>query len=369
MGNFLQKYKNIFTWAVMVLCLAALLCPVEAQAAGTLEVTLKSPTNPDHIFTGEEVYDLTVYLQGDPEETYYISYQVIDSRKLTLKESREPIAVTLSKDGYGELLLDLASVKGRDTFRLEVTVADGSGAIVGQESCSFGRVNQDSVLSQLANVRNGVLFSIDETKPGRYLYLKKEDHYTETLWVTYWITGAEGNILRRAQGWVHIPTKEYTAVPLNFFGLEQYGQCKLSYTVMDDTGNLRASGSSYFHHYGSNYFTGELVSASNKLGLIYANDEAYDLTLSLKKTDSIAETFSMRYTVTDSAGKVLTETTGTLDFPEKGSVQVPVALPDVDAYGIFTLTATATDRFGREKSHSFVLAGCWQPRSPVTCPW
>ena len=93
------------------------------------------------------------------------------------------LAMTLSADGTGELVTDLASVKGRDNFRLEVTVTDGSGATVGKASCSFGRVNLDSVLSQVANVRNGVLFSIDDAVAGRYLYLKKDDRFSETLWI------------------------------------------------------------------------------------------------------------------------------------------------------------------------------------------
>ena len=75
MLNFLSKNKKIFACAVTVLCLVLLLCPLQAQAAGQLDVTVKSPSNPDLIFTGEEAYDLTVYLQGQASETYYISYK------------------------------------------------------------------------------------------------------------------------------------------------------------------------------------------------------------------------------------------------------------------------------------------------------
>ena len=168
------KLKKVLASLVIGLCLALILCPLQAQAAENPSVTVKSPSNPDCIFTGDEVYDLTVYLQGNANETYYISFKVIDSRKLTLKQSKDPIAVTLSGDGCGELLLDLSSIKGRDTFRLEITVVDSSGASVGDASCSFSRVAKDSVFSTVANVRNGVLFSTDESRHNRYLYLKKE---------------------------------------------------------------------------------------------------------------------------------------------------------------------------------------------------
>ena len=73
MLNFLSKFKAGFACLVVFLCLGLLLCPLQAQAAGKLDVTVKSPTNPDHIFTGEEAYDLTVYLHGEGAETYYIS--------------------------------------------------------------------------------------------------------------------------------------------------------------------------------------------------------------------------------------------------------------------------------------------------------
>ena len=49
----LLKFKNIF----ICLCLVLLL-PMQAQAEGNLDVTVKSPTNPDHIFTGK--YEIRV---------------------------------------------------------------------------------------------------------------------------------------------------------------------------------------------------------------------------------------------------------------------------------------------------------------------
>lgn len=359
----LLKFKNIF----ICLCLVLLL-PMQAQAEGNLDVTVKSPTNPDHIFTGEEVYDLTVYLQGDPEETYYISYQVIDSRKLTMKESREPIAVTLSKDGYGELLLDLASVKGRDTFTLEVTVTDDSGNTAAQTSCSFGRVNLDSVLSQIANERNGVLLSTDETRPERYLYLQKQDNFPETLWVTYWIVGSNGQLLRQVQGWVKIPSKDYYALPLNFYGLEAYGQCKIFYSVFDDSGNLRTGSAAYFHHYGTEYIDGALISAQNKNGLIFANDEPYDLTLSLRKTDSIAEDFAISYAVTDAYGAVVKEYSGNLSLPAKEAVQLPLDLSDVTGYGVYDLTVTLTDQLGNQATKVYGFSRVLSTAKPGDLP-
>ncbi len=364
----LFKFRKVFALVGIAMCLALLVCPLQARAAGTLDVTVKSPTNPDHIFTGEEAYDLTVYLKGSADETYYISFKVIDSRKLTLKEVKDPIAVTLSQDGSGELLLDLSSVKGRDTFRLEVTVTDGAGATVGQDSCSFGRVAADSVFSTVANVRNGVLFSTDDAVPGRYLYLKKEDHFPETLWVTYRIANDNGQLLRQVQGWVKVPTKDYTALPLNFYGLEQYGQCKIFYSVFDDSNNLRASGFAYFHHYGSEYIDGALTSAQNKVGLIFTNDEPFDLTLSFRKTDSIAEDFSMAYTVTDVSGAVVKEFSGMVSLPEKEAVELPLDLSDVTGYGTFDLVVTFTDKFDNQKTLTYAFSRVLSTVEPGAMP-
>ena len=364
----LLKSKKVFLCLLLGLCLAVLLCPVQAQAVESVEVTVNSPTNPDRIFTGDEVYDLTIYLQGTAGETYNVSYQVIDSRKITLKQTREPIPVTLSGDGRGELAADLAGVKGRDTFRLEVTVTDSSGDTVAQASSDFGRVNLDSVFSQVANVRDGVLFSTDDTRPQRYLYLKKEDKFPETLWVTYHIVGSNGQLLRQVQGWVTVPTQDYYALPLNFYGLDFYGQCKLTYTVYDDSGNIRSSGGAYFHHYGSAYVTGALVSEQSKPGLIFFNDEPFNLTLSLRKTDSIAQDFTVSYAITDSFGAVVKEYSGTVSLPESEAVALPLDLSDVTGYGVFDLSVNITDQLGNQEVLTYSFSRSLSTAQPGDLP-
>ena len=368
MMNFLLKRKKIFVLAVTVLCLALLLVPTQAQAADTLAVTVKSPTNADFIFVGEEAYDLTVCLQGAANETYYLSYKIIDSRKLALAQSQKPITVTLSSEGYGELLLNLASVKGRDVFRAEISVADGSGAVVKEVTQTFYRVAVDSVSTEIANVRDGVRFTTDISKPSRYLYLKKADRVDETLMVIYRITDAESNILRQAKGTVNASYKDYIAIPINLFGLEPYGQCRIAYTVFDDSGNLRASGISYYRHNGAEYIEGSLSSAANRPGLIFANQDPYDLTLNFRKTDNFAESFTLQYTVTDNTGAVVKEFSSNLDLPAKDTVKIPVDLSDITKYGIFNLTSTTTDQFGNEKVHVFQFSRVLATAEPGDLP-
>ena len=368
MLNFLSTNKKFLTWAMTVLCLALLLCPLQAQAAGNLEVTVKSPTNPDLVFTEEEAYDLTVCFQGEANQTCYLSYKIIDSRNLALAQSHEPIVVTLSPEGYGELPLNLASVKGHDAFRADITVTDASGAALKEVSCPFARVALDSVFSEVANVRNGVLFSTDISISSRYLYLKKEDRVTETLNLTYWITNASGQLLRQCKGMVEIPYKDYTAIPINLYGLEQQGQCRISYTVCDDSGNLRASGSYYFRHNGAQHIAGSLYSTQDQLGLIYTNDAPYDLVLSLKKTDNYAESFSLRYNVTDSFGAVVYEASSALDLPAKDAVNIPLDLSAMNNYGAFTLTATVTDNLGNEKTLSYAFSRVLATAKPGDLP-
>ncbi len=371
MSHFLSKFTKAFFCAVIGLCLALLLCPLGAQAAGNLEVTVGSPTNADLIFTGDEAYDLTVSLQaeGSGGETYYVSYRVIDSRKLTLAQSKEPIPVTLSKDGHGELLLDLSKLKSaRDTYQAEITVTNSSGDSVGEASCTFSRTAVDSLIAEVGNVQNGVLFSTDPSVLGLNLYLKKVDRITENLLITYQITDTNGRLLRQVKGQVTVQNKDYIVIPLNFYGLEQYGQCRLSYRIFDDTGNVRGDGLAYFYHYGSDYVTGSLTSEQNKVGLIYANEEPYDLTLNFRKTDSIAEVFSMRCTVTDSFGAVIKEYSDTLELPEQGVVRLPQDLADVPGYGLFTLAVTITDTFGQEKTLSFNFSRVLSTAEPGDIP-
>ena len=364
----LFKFRTVFICLAICLSIVLLLHPTQAQAAGNLNVTVKSPTNPDHIFTGDEVFDLTIYLQGNAGETYSVSYKVIDSRKLTLMQTREPITVILSGDGCGELVPDLSAIKGRDNFRLEVTVTNDSGDLVAQTSCAFGRVNLDSVLSQVANSRDGILISTDETRPERYLYLKKQDRFPETLWISYRIVSDNGQLLRQVQGWVNVPSEDYYALPLNFYGLDQYGQCKIFYYVHDDSGNLRANGAAYFHHYGTEYIDGALTSARNKDGLIFFNDEPYDLTLSLRKTDSIPEDLSISYAITDVYGAVVKEYSGELSLPAEEAVTLPLDLSDVTGYGTFDLTITFTDKYGNQKTRVFSFSRALSTAKPGDVP-
>ena len=368
MLNFLFKNKKVLLLAVTVLCLALILCPLHAQAAENLDVTVKSPTNPDMIFTLEEDYDLTVCLQGNASQTYYISYKIIDSRKLVLVQSREPIAITLSDTGYGEHLLNLSSVKGRDSFRAEITVHNGAGDTVAEISQSFGRVARESILSEVANTKDGVLFSTDIANPRRYLYLKKNDAIEETVSVTYWITNASGQLLRQCKGMVTVPCKDYAAIPINLYGLEQQGQCRINYVVADDSGNLRASGFCYFRHNGAQHVAGSLYSTQDQLGLIYANNAPYDLVLSLKKTDNYAEAFSLRYHITDSFGAVVYEAASALELPAKDAVNIPLDLSTVTNYGAFTLTATVTDDFGNEKVLSYAFSRVLATAKPGDVP-
>ena len=368
MINFLKKYSNIFALAVMVLCLVLVLCPIQAQAAD-LDVAVYSPTNPDHIFTGDEAYDITLFLQGNAGETYLVNYEVTDSRKMPMAKSWEPIPVTLSGDGQGELVLDLSALKfSRDTFQVKVTVTTDIGAEVGSASCSFSRVAKDSVFSQIANVQNGIQFSIDNGSPNLYLYLKKTDRFTETVTVTYWITDVEGNMLRQAKGQVSVPTKEYLPLPLNFYGLEASGMCRISYVVYDDTNNLRASGNTYFMHYGTEYIYSDLRSLQNKVGLIFTNNEPYDLVLDLKKTDHFDEVFDFRYTITNNSGEVVKEFSDKLNIPEAEVLSLTLDLSDITEYGIYDLTFTATDRFGNEKTRTFSFSRALATANPGDIP-
>ena len=368
MLTFLSKFKAVFACLVTFLCLGLLLCPLQAQAANTLELAVKSPTNPDFVFTGEEAYDITLYLQGEANATYYVSYKIIDSRKLALAQSQKPIAVTLSSEGCGELLLNLASIKGRDTFRADITVTDGAGATVLETACPFSRVAVDSVFSEIANVRNGVLFSTDISISSRYVYLKKEDRINETLSLIYWITNENGQILRQCKGMVEVPYKDYAAIPINLYGLEQQGLCRITYMVTDDRGNLRASGAYYYRHNGAQHIDGTLYSAQDQLGLLYANDAPYDLVLSLKKNDNFAESVSLRYNITDSYGAVVYEASSALDLPAQDAVNLPLDLSSMTKYGAFTLTATVTDQFGNEKEMSFDFSRALATAKPGDLP-
>ena len=364
----LYKFKKVFAGLVIGLCLVLLLCPMQAHAAG-VEATIYSPTNPDHIFTGDEVYDLTLYLQGSAGATYQISYQVTDSRNLPATQSWEPISITLSESGQGQYLLDLSPLKSaRDAFQAHVTVTDDSGTEVCSISTSFSRVAKDSVFTQIANAQNGDQFSIDSGSPNRYLYLKKTDRVTEPLTVYYWITDMEGSILRQVKGQVTVPTKDYLAVPLNFYGLNASGQCRISYMVYDDTNNLRTSGSAYFQHYGIEYIATELRSLQNKVGLIFSNGEPYDLVLDLRKTDHFDEVFDIRCTITDSFGEVVKEFTHNLNIPEAEAITIPLDLSDVTQYGLFDLTITATDKLGNEKVKAYSFSRVLSTAEPGDLP-
>jgi hypothetical protein len=111
--------------------------------------------------------------------------------------------------------------------------------------------------------------------------------------------------------------------------------------MTDDAGTVRVSNSTSFQMISP---TGEMAvsvqSASNKPGMIYSNDEPFDLVLYLQKADGVEQTLKLRYTISDMNGLVLETKEGNVNVPAMGYRKVPVELPDSDAfakYGVYTM--------------------------------
>ncbi len=316
----------------------------------SVKTQISSNTNKDMIFTDKDAVDLMLYVQktdGIAEELY-IQYVVFDpdGNEIAAAEGK---TVVPAGESYFKTPIDLEpeKVAPHGRYNALLTIYDLNGNVRSETETGFIRISGSS-----SDIKHQVSGSSTGTKmlftPGMTidlcLFMQKLDGVPETLPGELYVTAPSGKVVYSIKGNLNIPAgSRYFKFPLPLNGVcDEFGIYTVSYSMKDDAGNQRVSGSAKFKIESP---TGDMAVAvqsdSKKFpGLIYGKDDAFDLVLFLQKADGIEQTLKLRYTITDMNGLVLETKEGNINVPALGYRKLPIELPDIDAfdkYGIFTI--------------------------------
>jgi len=316
----------------------------------SVKTQVSSNTNKDMIFINSDVVDLMMYAQktdGIPEELI-LYYSVLDPNGNEIATA-EGKTVVPAGSSYFKTPIELTpeDVAAYGRYTVTMMVMDINGNIRSETETPFVRISGSS-----GEIKHQVSGSSTGTKmlftPGMTidlcLFMQKLDGVAETLPGELYVTAPSGKVVYSIKGNLNIPAgNRYFKFPLPLNGVcDEFGIYTVSYSMKDDAGNQRVSGSAKFKIESP---TGDMAVAvqsdSKKFpGLIYGKDDAFDLVLFLQKADGIDQTLKLRYTITDMNGLVLETKEGNINVPALGYRKLPIELPDIDAFdkfGIFNI--------------------------------
>ena len=324
--------------------------PFARVKLASVKTQISSNTNKDMIFIDKDTVDLMLYVQktDDIAEELYIQYSVFDpnGNELIFDEGK---TVVPAGESYFKLPIELTAEQTAPHGRYSalLTVLDNNGNIRSETETRFVRISGSS-----SEIKHQVSGSSSGTKmqftPGMKLdlclFMQKLDGVPESLPGELYVISPSGNVIYSIQGKLNIPAgSSYFKFPLPLDGkCTEFGTYTVTYSMKDDAGNQRVSGSAKFVMISP---TGEMAvavqSTSGKFpGLIYGKDDAFDLVLYLQKADGVEQTLKLRYTISDMNGLVLETKEGNINVPALGYRKVPIELPDIEAFdkfGIFNM--------------------------------
>lgn len=324
--------------------------PFARVKLASVKTQISSNTNKDMIFIDKDTVDLMLYVQktDDIAEELYIQYSVFDpnGNELIFDEGK---TVVPAGESYFKLPIELTAEQTAPHGRYSalLTVLDNNGNIRSETETRFVRISGSS-----SEIKHQVSGSSSGTKmqftPGMKLdlclFMQKLDGVPESLPGELYVISPSGKVVYSIQGKLNIPAgSSYFKFPLPLDGkCTEFGTYTVTYSMKDDAGNQRVSGSAKFVMISP---TGEMAvavqSTSGKFpGLIYGKDDAFDLVLYLQKADGVEQTLKLRYTISDMNGLVLETKEGNINVPALGYRKVPIELPDIEAFdkfGIFNM--------------------------------
>ena len=312
----------------------------------SVKTQVSSPTNKDMIFIDADTVDLVMYAQKTDSvaEELILYYSVLnpEGEEIATNEGKTVVPAAPS---YFKIPIELApeAVSTHGTYKVIMMVMDNNGNIRSETTTPFVRTS-GSLKHQVSGSSTGTKMQFTPAMNiDLCLFIQKLDGVKETLKGNLVVTSPSGQVVYSISGNLNIqlaPSYFKFALPLTGKCTE-FGVYKVSYTLYDDAGNLRASSVAQFKMISP---TGDLAvavqSASGKSGMIYTKDEPFDLVLYIQKADGVEQTLQVRYTISDMNGLVLETKQGNLSVPATGYRKIPIELPEDEAfqkYGVYTM--------------------------------
>ena len=312
----------------------------------SVKTQVSSNTNKDMIFTDKDAIDLRLYVQktDDIDEKLNVQYIVIDPNGNEIATGGGNITALSGNKYFKAELSDLPELSEHGLYNIKLIVTDNSGVVRSETDTRLARISGSGVKHQVSGSSTGTKMQfVPGMKIDLCLFLQKTDGVPETLIGNLSVVDPTGAVIYSIKGNLNIPAgSSYFKFPLPLDGkCENFGTYKVYYTMHDDAGTLRVSNTATFQMVSP---TGELAvavkSASDKPGMIYSNDEPFDLVLYIQKADGIEQTLQVRYTISDMNGLVLETKQGKLALPAVGYKKIPIELPEIEAfnkYGVYTM--------------------------------
>ena len=322
-------------------------------AQASVKTQISSNTNSDMIFTDKDTVDLNLYVQKTDgiDETLHIKYTVTSPSGAVIA-TKEGNVKALSGSKYFKATLDnLPELTEHGTYKIHLVITDNSGIVRSESVTQLARISGTGIKHQISS-SSGTNLQFSANKPfDMCLFLQKTDGVKESFQGQVYVTDPYGNVIFSIKGKINVPASGYFKFPLDLSKGTAFGTYKASYTLHDDAGTLRASGTTYFSRFSDDAVRAAVQSASGKFpGLIYGKDDAFDLTLYLQKTDGLEQMLQVRYTITDMNGLVLETKQGRLTVPATGYRKIPIELPDIEAlqkFGIYTFKLEVANTDGK----------------------
>lgn len=322
-------------------------------AQASVKTQISSNTNRDMIFTDKDKVDLNLYVQKTDgiDETLHIKYTVTSPSGAVIA-TKEGNVKALSGSKYFKATLDnLPELTEHGTYKIHLVITDNSGIVRSESVTQLARISGTGIRHQISS-SSGTNLQFSANKPfDMCLFLQKTDGVKESFQGQVYVTDPYGNVIFSIKGKINVPASGYFKFPLDLSKGTAFGTYKASYTLHDDAGTLRASGTTYFSRFSDDAVRAAVQSASGKFpGLIYGKDDAFDLALYLQKTDGLEQMLQVRYTITDMNGLVLETKQGRLTVPATGYRKIPIELPDIEAlqkFGIYTFKLEVANTDGK----------------------
>ena len=335
----------------------------------SVKTQVSSNSNRDMIFIDKDTVDLMLYVQKTDSiaEELIIYYSIMNPNGDEIATAEGTTVVKVAPDYFKmEIELDPETVTAHGMYTAYVMVMDNNGNIRSETTTKFARTS-GGIKHQVSGSSTGTKMQFT---PGQTidlcLFAVKTDGVAETVKAELYVISPSGKVVYSITGNLNIPTSGYFKHKLPLDGqCTEYGIYKVNYNFYDDAGNLRVSNSASFRIISP---TGEMAvavqSASSKPGMIYTNDEPFDLVLYLQKADGVEQTLKLRYTIYDINGLVVDSKQGNVNVPALGYRKIELDLSGnetFEKYGIYTIKVEVAGDDGKliyneEFSFSRVLA-------------
>ena len=275
----------------------------------------------------------------------------------------ETKTITLNKEGVNILNADWFTEKaiGFGDFTLEVTMTkegeDGAAIELAKESFSFSRkmtsILNSELRSEIAEDLNGVLVFTEDAAIDAKLFLKNKlsEIFNGTITYTF---SKNGTALEGFEG-LTLEVAELTEgeFALTLPEAAEYGVYELAISVADAEGNEVHAKTFTFARVKAEFASAILSSATAGETLVFVDDAAYDLMLSVQKADGNDEELTISYEILKGEEVVKNVTLEKQTFSAASASEIALNTEGVEGFGTFTLKLTVTNALGCKQEFSY----------------